>query len=504
MGRIEERGTGTPWARLMPLATVALLGLLIFGLSLSGLPLPNRDAPNFMQFSINQAGGRGLINRYFTMDFSGGQRLVWHGWLVEMLYAVLLWRSDYAALFILKAIVAIAALLGSALLFVRVLARSQSDDVLPGSVFASLLLVGLVPALLSWRPEPFVTLLIALTAIALPNTPVAYRWLIWGVSLGFIGAAHPAAGVLSALGCGIYFSWILDWRRAILAMAASAGTAAGSLLLATVLFYPYRLYEWFYGLYWHAKHLGPAPGSMVDHWFLEWERFGYGGWYLGALVLSCWAAWRRRRAIGFPVGVVVFAGLAAAFAWLTAVWVSARNYNLVLFAPLVCLMLLEGYVSLATSGSSNRPNVAWRRATARAAICLVGVAPSAATVLMVASIAASADCALSYRDAREIVGALQRAHRGIAMTSDLFVLADDDSKIELLSFDETPSTQAAVLVVQQAHSGRLVPPAVSGFRLVNDKFSHTSPSLFGWRIGRTPVGYNLAVYVRDGGRLGCR
>jgi len=434
------------------------------------------------------------------MDFSGGQRLVWHGWLVEILYGTLLWRSDYASLFILKAFVASAVLLASALLFSRALSRSQSANVLPGSVFASLLLVGLVPPLLSWRPEPFVTLLVAITAITLPCIPVNYRWLIIGISLGFIGTAHPAAAILAALGCAIYFSWILDGRRAVLAIAASAGTSGAVLLFAANIFYPYDLYDWLYGLYWHAsKALGYDSGSMAYYWFLHPQMLGYGGWYLGGLALACYAAYRERRTIQFPAGVVGFGVLAAVASWRLAIWVSARNYNLVAFAPLVCLMLLEGYVSLQTPGRFSRAGAGW----CRAVIFMVGMAPCVATAFMVAHIAASANCGLPYRDAKIIVGALERSHRKIALTSGLFLLADDDSNIEIVWFDEGPlqSTKADVLVVEQARTSWLAPPEVAGFRLVNDRFSHTSPSLLGWRIGRTPAAYNLAVYVRDSGRL---
>jgi hypothetical protein len=63
---------------------------------------------------------------------------------------------------------------------------------------------------------------------------------------------------------------------------------------------------------------------------------------------------------------------------------------------------------------------------------------------------------------------------------------DDDSLFKKPDF----------FILQQYRTSQLVPPAFSGWQLVENDFSPVPPSIFGLRIGNTPPGYQYAIYKR--------
>ena len=491
--------------RAVLFATVALLGVATLTLSLEMLPVRYGDAEYFMPPSINYAAGKGLANPWHLGRDPQGGRLIWHGYLMPQLYGALLWKASYRALVLLQAATAILVLALSGLLFQAILARPSHAVPAAWAATASLMLAGLLPPLFSGRPEPLAALLLVSAVLVLRRAPLRHHWWILAIALALLAMTAPAAGLISALATAVYYCWIFPRRPALLALLASGLLAAATVAATTALVYPFGLAAWLRGVFTHVSALEFPHYAFFSLWFLQARTFAYGVWLIAAGLTVLVLAREKLRSTAFPTGVVVFGLLLASVCWWLGVWIAARNYNLLAFAPLACALLLKTL----PDWLDRFPMAAgWRKSSCTWLLALMLGLPALGTVKMLLCSLVPQPGTLSYGDARRLVERLRAEHPKIALSSGLFTLSEEQDRVEIadLHFGTSclDSTTAEILVLQQAKfvwpnspaAAAGYPPEILGFKLIDDHFTHCHPTLWGLPLAYSPESYNLAVYRR--------
>jgi hypothetical protein len=106
---------------------------------------------------------------------------------------------------------------------------------------------------------------------------------------------------------------------------------------------------------------------------------------------------------------------------------------------------------------------------------------------------------VSYTDARTQIEDLRRSASGsILITPAIFGLFDDYDGISVmvLPHHAVPKTHDYV-VFSQVGLARQTPPEIEGYVLIEDRFDHRPPRLFGIKVANSTHGYDYAVYQRD-------
>jgi hypothetical protein len=478
------------------LATALALGVLALILAWHALPVYAGDAGCFMPAALNQAAGRGLVNDFYPRgDPTGANRMVWHGFLVPLLYGHLLTKASYPALFVLQGLVA-AAVLGLAAWWFALLMRARAAD-WRITLLGAAALAGILPFLFNGRPEPFAALVMLAAAIGTTLVAPRHRWWILGTALGLLATTQPGVAVLAAALTVACVAYVEPWRRALAMLAACAALALAVTLLLACTAFPFGLRDWIAGLQHHGQivlgkyHAKTTWHDRAQAWFWSHDDPLIGMWYLaGAGLGSAWL-WHARRAAAWPLGFAAGALGFAAVAWEIGIK-APTTYNLFAFAPLLCGALLCLVADRLAAGPG-------RRRLATTALAVLGLLPALALVRLLAVAAASQPVAVGYDSAKAELDALRATAPAVAITDVAFSLCDDQRGAQML-FMEDPRdyqrlTAAPVLVVAQDRRPNTAPDEIPGFRLVHDRFA-PAPRLFGVRLASTPMGYGFAVYER--------
>lgn len=480
--------------------TVLAMATIVVGLSTSMLPLRVGDSFFFMPAVVNYSAGEGLRNYgYLDADYTGAGRMVWHGYLPAMLLGSVLWDSSYHSLFLVQGFTAVVTLLLTCVLFSQVIERSASIYPLLVSLSAVMMIIGLVPPLLSGRPEPLATLFVLITVLVLIRIPAYCHPIALGLGLMLVGITSPAAAVLGALITGSFYSYGNQFFAAAIKFAVTMAIAAIGIALATQFVYPFGLLEWIRGLQYHSTRvLGYADVSRVQYWFLNPTAFMYGVWFLTAFACGLLLLYRNFRNVKCLTGLLAFGLLFLWASWRLAIEVSTRQYNLFPFAPLACLLIL----SIASGPESKAKYIGrWFGVALKLVLLLTVSLPAIGTARLVLHCAISRYDGLGYEAARQIVDKLRRNGRRIALSRELFALEENQHGIEYFTIGDILGGGVNVpdseyLILQQSKLGVSNPPILKGYELESDYFSHHMYKILGVLVAKTPEAYNLAIYKK--------
>lgn len=478
------------------------LAALYPGLAGDGYPVPGGDSIAFMPAVVSQARGEGLYNpiRYQMeqCDPEGQNRFACHGFLMPLLLPHGMARADAPSLLLAVGWLNAATLLLCAWLFYRAgrraFAAGQGKAALALSAVA---LLGQGTRL--WgqigRGELMATPIAVAAVLAAGACRPAFLGGVLGVFAGLMIAAHPIAGLLLILGAALYLADRLALRQALRQLLI--GTAAAALTLAAALsFFPYSLSHWLRAIHHQAQAAVVAkwPSSFFWYWFWNPAASFYGLLLLAAAA-AAFAYWRRRRPeIAAPALFYPLLLLSAAALFYFVFRVHSRNYNLLLFSPLLYAAVIEGCSGWAAAAPAQR----------RAWPLLLGallLLPTAAGFLQKAALyPAYRRQGLKLLPARERFAQALVGWRGrVAIGESLWSLSEDYPRLrEWRTPEEDALNRCALVVVQQPYSGRAAPPALPGHRLRADHFRGAGPRLLGIPLASTMPGYGFAVYVPEG------
>lgn len=480
--------------RLLPVAVALPAAVAFFVLTASARFPLDGDAIFFLPAAESFAKGSGLVNRHYELTFAyspaNDGRLIWHGFLAQMLLGLLAQPHDYVG--VLKAL----AFLGFASVMIWALAARKMLADLESPLWQQTLLIfagsWAISGYLfnSGRSEPVALLWASLGCFFIAYTSVGIvRAGLAGIILALVALTSPAAAIFCGLGYCIFVALTASPRKWG-GMAVASGLTSIATVVAGFSLYPYGFDEWIAGL---QKH---ADSVLIDY---VGARYGY-YWFvatpmLGGVVAICAAAtllwiWRSNNRLQKSLALVCMLLLVLA-CWRFAP--DGRNYNLL---PLVPAAMLPVFCALSLGQQhlrSQRMLLTSLSLAVSAVVCLGG-----SELVRSLLIANAPSDRVSLAAARDAIGQIPE-NESVAVTSGLFTAMPPDSHASavrntlIVEGSEVP-VSTDWLFVQQINPARTDPPVLPGYELVVDKFSRQVPSLFGFAIANSPRGYNYALY----------
>jgi len=492
------------WVPATVVLTWTLLASLLLTFAWNMWPLLDGDAKVFVPPILGYAKEGRLVNTVWPLarhyDRTGEGRLVYHGFLYELVVGTLAPAPSYRWIVFTMAVMDALSLALWAAIFYRLAARITHPMSWWHLAFLSLSLAGLATALLGLRgrPESFVIFVLGVAVNLLLSLPGRWHGAIGGLTIGVVATAHPVAAFLTGSLWSVYISCLYGTRKWIRTMLVSALFAI--LAMAAILcWYPYRFDEWVkccMGHYDEAIIKGWWKADAISYWFIASRPPLFGVICLLALAASVLLCRSYSRQIATRFGFWLSAILFAAASYYFAMYVPARLYNLQAFVPLAYGLIYAGLIS----SYSGKKEEYWRLTGAMlAGLVLVASALGLARATVV--FAHYMHHGMPYVIAQDRIEQIRRRHlERITVSMGLFTLLEDCRGVSFNDFKEfDPAVLGNVLILQQAHRTTQIPPAIPGFELVEDHFLRAMPSLFGVKCGNSPLGYDYAVFFRTNG-----
>jgi hypothetical protein len=180
--------------------------------------------------------------------------------------------------------------------------------------------------------------------------------------------------------------------------------------------------------------------------------------------------------------------------------VPERNYNLVLFAPLVYGLIMQAGLALNKEhGLENGRK--WILYPIHTLIFVVLLSTTSGFFRSAALFPFFVRYGLSYTDARNAMAKIIEKKRHVYFSKEFFSLMENYEGASFPNTDELPDENTTnakenikIIVMQQVYRGFLKPPVIPGYELTKDCFSRIIPKILGVRISSTVRAYNFAVY----------
>lgn len=479
-------GVGTDAVgRWLPWLWAALLVAFEVWRSWLVIPLPDGDQLLFYPVYLAQAQGRGLVHPFWTpFEATDGGPMVWHGWLQPWLLGHaggLLGGGIQAALLAETAVIALT--LGAYQLATR--------DVPPRAVLLRLLYSLFVLGALSagrGRPELLATFFLIVWVWGhMRLRGQAAQTGLAALILGLLGATQPTIAALSSL---FYLNALLvrsEAKRSLyLWLLANAG-AALVLVVLTGLVYPYPIVSWLRGLLAHGDLItsrSDVTGLIYYLFYNPYQRFMH-----GLVIIYGLLAFFLRYRSSLNLWSVLAGSITLFMVWYFGLRIPPTSYNILIFAPVIVLLDQMGTFRYRDAPGQH----AWQAAR-NGLVALL----AAGSLVPYAVTAQSAYVGLSRDAFGAHLAAFRERHAEVVVPRSFIVGA-----VPLASWGQVtpgpavPSCRraGAVVVVQQANTGRIEPPAISGAELIADHFYQGQPGLPGVPFPRlTPKAYNFAAY----------
>ena len=495
-----------------------LLCLVIVVESSHQYPVMDSDATWFWPPAISYARSHALINPLTTQfDPAGQGRLVYHGFLSEMVEGSVSVPATYTAL---RTVMTVILLLTLALFLVYLTQEATRRK--PGlSAWDAWLLVACLGAFTTYsddlgRPELFTTLLLLAGLLLLKKLPERWEALCLGVTTGLAAAANPLPGILIFLIACVFLCLKHPAGRAMTRLV-SAGLLAAVVFFSCFLIYPYPFRDWVAGMLLNSRYqmIRPDTGGGFYYLFLFPNRTFLGG----ILILALCAAvvqWKRCwRKIEFKGGAILFTVLLSLVIWKTSLATPVRAYGLIALSPIAFALIVRWFddlrlprasagagLTVQGQGSVRLSQRGLAAKWASAAIIFLISLGSIGYLREVAALPTFLRSGLPYSVARRDLMRFRAQHPGkIGITGGMFTLTEDYANIGAYrdTLDNATGLQAGdfdYLMVQQTYRGQLLPPFIPGYRLMFSNFSFVQARLFRLKLGNTPQGYNYAFYEK--------
>ena len=219
-----------------------------------------------------------------------------------------------------------------------------------------------------------------------------------------------------------------------------------------------------------------------------------------ALALGLYSLSRRRRPIGSRVGFAVWAAVLAFIVVKFRLYSPGINYNLLVFSPLVYLAVIFICLEI-SSGVLSGKDAGRLRAALHCVILAAFLLTSLGFVRSLVTFPRFLHNGVSFDEAKDRLKDLRRDASGsVLITPTLFGLVDDydNMSVMVLPHHAVPKTHE-IVVFAQVGLARQTPPQIDGYSLVDDRFDHDAPRIFGVKVANSSHGYAYAVYRRDRG-----
>jgi hypothetical protein len=484
------------------LAAALALSALHLSLALACLPPFDGDSIAYMPPILNHALGAGLRNPFFVghlaNDPTGEARFVYHGFLYQVVAAALLPRPTPGALHLLNGLANAA----TTLLVGAVAWRHARCGGGRGEALRVALVVGAMGSTsaiangLNGRPEPFVMLACAVASACLRGPR---RALALGLGLlgGVVAVSDPACGIL--LGAFVLAYALVRFPRPLAAslLLQSLGVAAVTAACCLALLYPHGVRDWIEGLV-RASRWTYGTTNLFSPQAVWWF------WVVGgpapllfAVLLAALGALlvllvEHRALLRRRPGAVVGLALAAAAVFLLAMRRHNQNYYLAALLPIGLPWLYAAARRLRRREFHGRVLAAW-------GIAVLLLLASLPFLRRGALLVPYLESGVSLREAQRRIGSILAREPGRLAVDRIFWVVEP-AGLRLYDFNpgEFPVEPAReggrFVILQQANRGLREPPALPGFRLVEDGFVRGRPRLFGVPLGNVTPGYQMAIY----------
>jgi hypothetical protein len=506
-------------SRFLPWAMLIFVGGLLLLFGAHGYPVPDGDAAYYWPPMLSRAQGAALTNDFSHLirqfDSSGQHRLVFHGYLYPLLVGLLVWSPDYAAINMLISIIMVASLALGTLLFIRVAGGMRTLTLLDSAIVATA-----IPAFatlilgLSDRAETLGLPIISLGCLLFLSCSRRWNGVIFGSAIGVLAATHPMGGILASLIVGIA---TFSRMRAIEAFRSLSVAGLTSLAVWGVTFsvYPYPIRDWIGGLMSNGRNVVPSSLGMnadiLYRWFVQTRSTGYAFVFIIGFGILIFQAKRHWRAVPGKLGVTACAIplLGAIFNY--GIRGPGQNYNLLLFSPLLIALIIWQFSRMQpTAATFGR----WMK------IGVIGTFGIASTGFVRTAMIFPyfLNSCLSRKSGQKQLAVIQAKYPGsIGLTSGLFTLTTTYAGIDEVelglpkngewrlvrsvdvpwNYVELGSAGQDTLLIQQVYKGFDQPPVIAGYRMVENGFTVSRPSLAGIKLGGKFSGYNFAVYRKE-------
>jgi hypothetical protein len=272
-------------------------------------------------------------------------------------------------------------------------------------------------------------------------------------------------------------------RRACEVWISANICALGIVLALSSLLYPFGLVEWIGDLLQAAAKVitrGDRDG-FLRHWFFNPHKPLHGFVVVTAAATLGWAALAR----GVRSACFVSYAVAMLLVWYMSVRIPTLEYNAAAFVPVLVALGIDRLAK------QDPDKLTWLK--------FCGYLVAVGSVIAIGVVFQSL---LSGTDRRTFLSDLQQLQEA----GDVTVMLPPPFLVGAVPFSQwgryqltfaregtCPTAAKSVVFVEQANSGRFVPPKLVGCELVTNKFSEPT-ALFGWRIPFVPRSYGYAIY----------
>jgi hypothetical protein len=479
----------------------ALIGALLLTFAVHVWPTGAQDSQFFLPPAVEYRTTGELVHPFWEkadeIDPTGQGRLVYHGFLFPLLVGSLAPSAGYPGVHMVVMCILVAALGLFALAAVRT-TRRFPEAPLCGALLGVLAVTGLATALLglSGRPEPLGMLIILGCFHAMMRLRPGKHWIPAGVALGLLGVTSPLPALLGLVLFALYAHYRFAQRAALIYLVAAGGMALLLVVGIASLWYPYSLPTWIAGLRAHWATTRNLLKDLIHYWFTNPRNSFYGLLYVSAAILGLFSLRHRpiKSKAGFAVSALVLLAVMARY----HLYSPGINYNLIVFAPLVYLAVMFTCLEIGRTMRSGRNG-----AGLRPVLCLLVLGVFLLTSMGFARTLVIfprfLDHGVTYAEAKQRLADLRAGASGpVLITPALFGLVDDYDNLGVLAMPHHPVPKTYEIVVfAQFGLARQTPPRIDGYRLVEDRFDHEPPRIFGIKVANSNHGYDYAVYRRD-------
>jgi hypothetical protein len=512
---------------ILALATVFLLGLGLYGFwkaTVSLWPGINDDGGYFSTVVINRSGNLGNVYSGYTQNqerFGADLSHNSHGQAYLGLLSCLLKSPDYASLLHALHLINLIGFMIGVPAFAMAFRRSLTGSWVLATFYGTLGSFATLSILLylQGRPEHGISLLlfIFIGIAQITRIPTMTPWFS-GILVGLVGSVSPLPGLIAASATVFFDSQLNEDRRTLVSRVfVRATTALLSWAIATSLAFDGNLWN----LVTNTASNGVGLASAWNP--AEWDEFWLFNIYAPGLLLIFFPvvffgiiqASRVFRP-GLDLAHKIFLSLAGSFL-IVSVWTygftwAGFYYTFLGFFP-ACVIWLAGLAGTIPSHVIRSPIVSRRLVFATAIYLVLALAVIGSGALKVVLLQDFAiHRGLPYHEARGRVEKLcsELPVGEVVMVDAYFnarsamVLAGIPWRFQTLPANGFPSIAETeknlgfftryFLVLQ--HYGTQ-PRPVSGFTLVEDRFTKTPVRLWGRELSPFIPGYGYALYRRD-------
>jgi hypothetical protein len=493
MARVRWRGPA------VALVVPALNGLWTILFARWALPIPGGDAQFFLPPAFFMANGLSWLSPMAAqLDPSLPQgalaRYIYHGWFYPFLLGAMATHGSWHAV-----LVAHSVLLAVAAVLLCLLSIHRAESTFE-AVGAALVICGLMAAY-GGRPEELATLLLVAIAATLRGTG-GPRPAISAIAFALLFLTQPTICFSAAIGYAAVLVAMHPPAAAARDLALVGATSLGLALLAFLVVFPYPLNDWFSGVLNQVELLSQRHeiATFIDY-YIAYPSFPlFVAFPIAALVFLQDQLWSLRQRAWRLLATGALLALFLAPIITNFVHAPATIYMVMPW----CAVLVFFWLNRDRADDGRRPALVAVMTVALAVLAL-GAAVGLARP-KIQQLAALGDPRAAYAFNSRILRVVVNACRTTVIdpkaiyllrTSDILggglAYAKDN---QAPAVAEIGAGQDAYVSVQYGTGGS-TPPNLAGFRTVYDGYA-APIRLFGLTVGRSSVGYNLAVAVRIG------